>query len=55
METIFDLSQKRSRLEEIEQIVTKPGFWDEQESAQSVLKEQASLKNSIEEWQNLKV
>jgi len=41
---LFDLAAKMSRIAELEQAMARPGFWDDQEKAQKVVKEISSLK-----------
>ena len=53
METFFDLPKKRSRLEELDTIIGKPDFWDDNERAQQLLKEQSQTRASIDEWEKL--
>jgi len=53
LETFFDLPLKESRLKELEEITGKPEFWDNADSAQKILKEQAQIKNTIDEWKTL--
>jgi peptide chain release factor 2 len=50
---IFDVEKHRIRLLEIDQIAGNPGFWTDQSKAQTILKEQASLKQTINEWDRL--
>ncbi len=44
---IFDLAGKAARLEVLEQQTTAAGFWNDQETAQKVLKEQNDLRAAI--------
>jgi peptide chain release factor 2 len=53
LETFFDLPKKRSRLEELEKILSDPNFWNDAENAQRVLKERAQIKSVIDESENL--
>ena len=52
---IFDVEKHRIRLLEIDQIAADPGFWSEQQKgkAQTILKEQASLKQTVGDWDRL--
>lgn len=45
---IFDLSQDKNRLEEIEQITADPNFWNDAERAQGVLRERTVISARIE-------
>lgn len=47
---IFDIDAKERRLFELESIISSPDFWDDNEAAQRLLKEQSSLQQAIEEW-----
>jgi peptide chain release factor 2 len=47
----FDVAGKQKRVEELNQITAKPDFWNDSEKAQTVLKEQSSIKNVIDAWE----
>ena len=49
----FDVSQKQSRLEELEKIITEPDFWNDNERAQKLVKERGSLNEQIDSAENL--
>ncbi len=53
METLFDLPGKKFRINEIESMSGETDFWDDRNKAQAILKEQASLKESVENWQQM--
>ncbi len=53
LEIIFDLDKKNLRLEELDSIISEPGFWDDNVQAQIVLKEQSQIKNSLKEYDDL--
>jgi len=53
-EVIFDLEPKSARLREIERETLKPNFWNDNESAQKILKERTALKAEVDFWQDLK-
>jgi peptide chain release factor 2 len=53
-EVIFDPDAKTTRLQAIEQEILKPNFWNDNESAQILLKERTSLKSDLTLWENLK-
>lgn len=40
-------------MEEIEQIISKDGFWDEREQSANILKERTQLSSTISEWETL--
>ncbi|MCH6546531.1 MAG: PCRF domain-containing protein, partial [Deltaproteobacteria bacterium] len=48
---VFDLDTKEKRLQEINQISSRPDFWNDSDKAQTLLKEQAGLKETLEGWQ----
>ncbi|MFO7889459.1 MAG: peptide chain release factor 2 [bacterium] len=50
---IFDGSNKKKRINELEKKTTDPGFWDDNEKAQTVLKELNDLKEWINNWEEL--
>jgi peptide chain release factor 2 len=49
-EVIFDVASKRSRLEELENRMSEPGFWDDQENARAITIEVNQLKSWIGPW-----
>jgi peptide chain release factor 2 len=53
LETLFDLPGKKFRINEIESMSGETDFWDDRNKAQSILKEQASLNDSVRSWQQL--
>jgi peptide chain release factor 2 len=53
-EVIFDPDAKTARLQTIEQEVLKPNFWNDNESAQKLLKESSTLKSDLSFWGKLK-
>jgi peptide chain release factor 2 len=53
-EVIFDLDSKVARLAQIEQETLKPNFWNDNESAQKLLKERTALRSRVELWEKLK-
>ncbi len=48
---VFDLDGKQKKFEELNQLTSKPDFWNDGEKAQGILKEQASLKDILESWE----
>jgi len=52
-EVIFDVESKIARLEELEKETLKPNFWDDNETAQKVLKERTALKAEVDLWEGL--
>jgi peptide chain release factor 2 len=53
-EVIFDLDSKIARLREIEQEILKPNFWNDNESAQKILKERSALRSAVDFWEKLR-
>jgi peptide chain release factor 2 len=53
-EVIFDPDAKTARLQAIEQEILKPNFWNDNESAQRLLKERTNLKSDLTFWGKLK-
>ncbi|MBI4495301.1 MAG: peptide chain release factor 2 [Deltaproteobacteria bacterium] len=51
---MFDLEQKTSRLQEIEQETLKPNFWNDPEGAQRLLRERTALHSTLDFWEGLK-
>jgi peptide chain release factor 2 len=51
---IFDLDTKIARLEEIEKETLKPNFWNDNETAQKVLKERTILRSVVDFWEILR-
>ena len=47
---IFDIDTKEQRLMELGSIISRPGFWDDNEAAQKFLKEQTGLQQAIDGW-----
>jgi len=50
----FDLANKGRRVSEIERIMEEPGFWDDNDKAQGFMKELKNLKDSVEDFEQLK-
>ena len=50
----FDLVGKKEKVEEIEAIMQEPNFWDSPEKSQNYMKELKNLKDSINEYEELK-
>jgi len=45
---VFDLDGKQRRLEELNLVISRPDFWNDGEKAQSILREQASIKSILD-------
>jgi peptide chain release factor 2 len=45
---LFDLPAKKKRIAELEELMSAPAFWDDQEAAQKVISENNALKSSVE-------
>ncbi|HEX6436864.1 MAG TPA: peptide chain release factor 2 [Candidatus Binatia bacterium] len=48
---VFDVESKQKRLEELTQITSQPDFWNDADKAQTIFKEQSSLKAVIDNWE----
>jgi peptide chain release factor 2 len=51
---VFDLDGKKKRVAELDQLTSQPEFWNDGEKAQTILKEQSSLRGIIESWEKHK-
>ncbi|MGH7827384.1 MAG: peptide chain release factor 2, partial [Candidatus Binatia bacterium] len=51
---VFDLETKQKRIEDLNQITSRPDFWNDGEKAQGILKEQSSLREIIDAWEKHK-
>jgi peptide chain release factor 2 len=51
--SIFDLEAKEKKIRELEKTTQQPGFWNDNQKAQSVLKEISELKKWSEQWHQL--
>ncbi|PLX41670.1 MAG: peptide chain release factor 2 [Deltaproteobacteria bacterium] len=49
----FDLSTKEARLEELDEMMARPDFWDDQEGAEVVSRERIRLIEQLELWKRL--
>ncbi|MGP4105566.1 peptide chain release factor 2 [Virgibacillus sp. L01] len=49
----LDLDDKRERIEELEQMMTVPDFWDDQNAAQKVIAETNGLKSYVDNFDEL--
>ena len=54
-EVIFDLAAKEKRLQKIEKLIAKEGFWDNPEETKGIMKERTRLSNQIERFTKLTV
>ena len=50
---MFDLPGKKSRLGELDEIISQPKFWDEPEKAQQYVREQSQIKGLVDEFELL--
>lgn len=50
---LFDLDAKKERIQELEQEMTNPTFWDDQDKAQTVINESNGLKHLVEAFEEL--
>ena len=44
---LFDLENKEARIAELDEVMLTPGFWDDQQEAQTVINEANSLKDQV--------
>ena len=51
--SIFDLAEKQQELQKLQSQTETPGFWDDPESAQAVMKKISALSSIINEWQGI--
>src|SRR5699024_8815128 len=49
----FDLEDKKTRITELEQKMTSPSFWDDQEEAQQVIEEVNWLKGKVNKYEEI--
>src|ERR671935_2593085 len=50
---LFDVDRKREDIRELEARIAAPGFWDDNETAQKVLKERTAMEKAVEGWDRL--
>jgi len=50
----FNISRKSDRIAEIEQTMDEPGFWDNAQRAQELMKELKNLKDTLDEYNKLR-
>ncbi len=50
---LFDIDRKREDIQELEARIAAPGFWDDQETAQRVLKERTVMEKAVSSWDRL--
>ncbi len=50
----FDLANKKLRLDELNRVISEPGFWDDPDKANKTMAEIGTLKNTIEGYDKLK-
>jgi len=50
---LFDIETKRETIQEIESKIAVPGFWDDPENSQGILRERAGLEKIIQTWNSL--
>jgi peptide chain release factor 2 len=51
---LFDIDSKREAILELEATIAAPGFWDDAENAQKLLKERTVLDKVVENWDRLR-
>jgi peptide chain release factor 2 len=50
---LFDLDRLREDMQELEAKLAAPGFWDDNETAQRILKERTVMEKAVEGWDRL--
>nr|WP_230200251.1 peptide chain release factor 2 [Bacillus niameyensis] len=50
---LFDLEEKETRIAELDERMLEPGFWDDQQTAQTIINEANSLKDLVNEYNEL--
>ncbi|MBF0224762.1 MAG: peptide chain release factor 2 [Desulfobacterales bacterium] len=53
LRTVFELATKEKKLEEIEGLLAKENFWDNQEKSKEILKERSSLISKLDKCKNI--
>lgn len=51
--TLFDISSKKQKLTELEELTGDPDFWNNMESAQKILQQVKQIKNTVDTYSNL--
>ena len=50
---LFDIDKKREDIQEMEARIASPGFWDDTEGAQKLLRERTAMEKPLEAWEKL--
>ncbi len=50
---IFDLEPKKARIEELDKIMSAPGFWEDAEKTKTVARERSALLRAVDEYEHL--
>ena len=50
---LFDIDRKREDIQELEARIAAPGFWDDNDKAQVVLRERTAMEKAIDGWDRL--
>ena len=50
---LFDVDRLREDIQEMEARISAPGFWDDQDTAQKLLKERTVMEKTVEGWDRL--
>ncbi|MCA9488508.1 MAG: peptide chain release factor 2, partial [Myxococcales bacterium] len=50
---MFDIGTKQARVEDLDRQAVMPGFWDDNDRAQAVLKEKGQMERMVSDWQEL--
>ncbi|MBW2645355.1 MAG: peptide chain release factor 2 [Deltaproteobacteria bacterium] len=54
LRTIFDIEDKKQRLQEVEKEMTKDGFWDDPKKGKPLLQERTRISNTVQDWEKLR-
>ena len=50
----FDVKNKLKTLESLDEIISQPGFWEDNQEAQKSLQNRSALQRQVEIWKNLR-
>src|SRR6185369_3546418 len=50
---LFDIETKRESIQEIESRIAAPGFWDQADKSQDILRERTVLEKVVQMWDTL--
>jgi len=50
---LFDIDRKREDIQELEAKIAEPGFWDDGDGAQKILRERTAMEKAVDCWDRL--